>query len=71
MLKLLEEKPVVPKSLYLSGVTIKYDSEHTKDGGFGRVHCGVYKGKDVAVKSLFADRSGDVRLHFSMSNVLL
>ena len=52
MLKVVSETPVIPKSLFITGVTVNVDVSCIAAGGFGLVFKGELQGKLVALKIL-------------------
>ncbi|KAF8702215.1 hypothetical protein AX14_014460 [Amanita brunnescens Koide BX004] len=61
MLKVVSETPVIPKSLFITGVTVNVDVSCIAAGGFGLVFKGELQGKLVALKILhkFSHKSVD------------
>ena len=55
MFKLISDKDVLPKSLFIGGVRIKEDfaSHPIGMGGFGNVYKGEYETQQVALKVLY------------------
>jgi hypothetical protein len=71
MLKVSATRPIIPRLLYLSGVTINYESGRSSSGGFGYVHFGKYRGVEVAVKMLYANDKPVRSLFFVFSPVFM
>lgn len=59
MFKVISKTPVIPKSMFITGVTVKVDVDCIGSGGFGLVFKGELQGKFVALKLLhkFSHRS--------------
>ena len=66
MCKLMAKTPVIPKSIFMTGVDAKMSSSRIGMGGFGCVFEGEHQDKRVALKVLYKVRRDDVRIdHFS------
>lgn len=52
MFKVISKTPVIPQSLFITGVTMKVDVDCIASGGFGLVFKGELQGKLVALKLL-------------------
>lgn len=53
MLKITTKMPVIPSSLFITGVTVKANGEYISSGGFGLVIKGELGGELVALKILY------------------
>ena len=61
MCKLMAKTPVIPKSIFMTGVDTKMSPSRIGMGGFGCVFEGEHQGKRVALKVLYKVRRDDVR----------
>jgi hypothetical protein len=52
MFKVMTKTPVMPRSLFVTGVKVKVDRDYIDGGGFGLVFKGELLGKFVALKVL-------------------
>ena len=53
MFKIMTQMPVMPKSLLVTGVSMKAHREYIGGGGFGLVFKGKLKGAPVSLKVLY------------------
>ena len=53
MLKAITKTPVMPRSLFVTGVKVKVDRDYIASGGFGLVFKGELEGRFVALKVLY------------------
>ncbi len=60
MFKLISTTNVIPRSLFITNVTVRTDSYGIGMGGFGQVYKGKHGGKPVAVKELYKVRNKQV-----------
>ena len=56
MLKIITKMPVIPSSLFVTGVNSRVDHNYIGRGGFGFVFKGELEGTSVALKSLHKTR---------------
>ena len=61
MSKIISKSPVMPRSLFLTGITMPSDRNLIGGGGFGLVFKGEYEGKAIALKVLYKTRNNVVR----------
>jgi hypothetical protein len=53
MFKIVMKSPIIPRSLYVTGVNVKVDPDYINHGGFGFVFKGELRGAPVALKVLY------------------
>ena len=53
MFKIVTKSPIIPRSLYVTGVNAKVDRDYINHGGFGFVFKGDLRGAPVALKALY------------------
>ena len=61
MSKIISKSPVIPRSLFLTGLTIPSNRDFVGGGVFGLVYKSEYEGKVVALKGLYKTRNHVVR----------
>jgi len=61
MSKIISKSPVLPRSLFLTGLTMPGDRDLIGGGGFGLVFKGEHEGKAVALKMLYKTHKSVVR----------
>ena len=61
MSKIISKSPVMPRSLFLTGLTMPSDRNLIGGGGFGLVFKGEHEGKALALKVLYKTRNNVVR----------
>ena len=61
MSKIISKSPVIPRSLFLTGLTMPSDRNLIGGGGFGLVFKGEHEGKAIALKVLYKTRNNVVR----------
>ena len=53
MIKIISKTPVMPSSLFVTGVSMPAIREYIGEGGFGHILKGESRGKAVALKVLY------------------
>ena len=61
MSKIISKSPVMPRSLFLTGLTMPSDRDLIGGGAFGLVFKGEHEGKALALKVLYRTRNNVVR----------
>ncbi len=60
MMKIIKTTPVMPRSLFVTGIRMKDKGEYVGGGGFGHVFKGKLGGQAVALKLLFKTQNNIV-----------
>ena len=63
MSKIISKSPVMPRSLFLTGLTMPSDRDLIGGGGFGLVFKGEHEGKALALKVLYKTHNNNVVRH--------
>jgi hypothetical protein len=64
MFKIISKMPIMPSSLFVTGVSIPANREYIGGGGFGQILKGELKGDAVALKVLYKADNDVVRYLF-------
>ena len=69
MLKVVTKMPVMPESLFVTGIRIPAQHDYIGHGGFGHVFKGELKGDTVALKVLYKADNNSVSCFYQCHNV--
>ena len=69
MFKIVMKLPIIPRSLYVTGVNVKVDRDYINHGGFGFVFKGELRGTLVALKALYKMNHNYVSLSSILESV--
>ncbi len=64
MFKIITKMPIMPNSLFVTGVSMPANREYIGGGGFGHILKGELKGDAVALKTLYKSDNDVVRCLF-------
>jgi len=64
MFKIISKMPIIPTSLFVTGVSMPVNREYIGGGGFGQILKGKLKGGAVALKLLYKTDNEVVRCLF-------
>ena len=70
MMKIIKTTPVMPRSLFVTGIRMKENREYVGGGGFGRVFKGKLGGEAVAMKLLYKTQNNIVSWLFHLEITL-